>query len=92
MSDDIKKSEPIQIPSRNKIETTSTFHIIPKSAGYTKAARQGSKKGLEYIHGEIPVEVWYLGIEMSGGDKDYWRRNNYKQAKAWLAKHPYWKN
>ena len=73
------------------VPTSVNFISRSENSGYTQGAKRGNKHGMEYFHGEIPVNVWNTGIELSG-DKNYWRADNYKNAKAWLAKNPFWKN
>jgi len=76
----------------SKIVIPSSVNFISKGKGHTNSSRNGGNtKGLKYLHGEIPVTVWEMGIQLSG-NKDYWRENDYRKAKEWLAKNPYWKN
>lgn len=84
-----------ETPKETLIEIPKSVNFCTKSVGYTEMERKGqlgdSDIGMRYIHGEIPVTVWQLGIELSG-DKDYWRHDNYRKVKQWLNQHSYWKN
>lgn len=61
--------------------------------GFTNLARKRSAlsdKGLIYCEGRMPQSVWYNGINMSG-DPKYWEKNDWKEFKKWIAKHPEYK-
>jgi hypothetical protein len=76
------------LPAKNAIEEKGAiYHINRDKPGYLNLFRKhGSKyKGLKFCHGEMPLDIWDLGIELSGND-DYWRENEYKRYKTWVAK------
>ena len=63
---------------------------------WTTTGKTKGKKGIEFLLGSMPMEIWDAGIEkarLEGHPKPmkYWSENNYKQYKKWMNENPYWK-
>jgi hypothetical protein len=82
----VKPPKPVQ-ETKSPIEKGAINFINREKPGYLSLFRKGGSKykGLRFCHGEIPVDIIDLGIAISGNE-NYWRENDYKRFKAWVAK------